>query len=198
MRLIKTFFESYKQIAKEGGWFEEPRPQHVDLQVEHWVKETGASIEGMTSDLFMAPLALSERWVTLSLSVLYTPAIKNAAKAAEPDEQVYHRGKLASKQTDARGGNLRAPTMSVVRVGKGGERVPVELMAGVFPVEEGQPLHPDDQQAAPIPFLTPDSNLKRYGELFGNVGDKNVSRPDSTGSTASAPTGAGGTAVNAG
>lgn len=87
-----------------------------------------------------------------------------------------------------RSGKRSAPTMTLARREKGGPPVTVELMAGVFPVIEGDKLWSGDDEPAPKPVLLPGSNLKSFGDLFGNVGDFNVYR--NTGSARGATTGA--------
>jgi len=46
---------------------------------------------------------------------------------------------------------------------------PVQAMAGVFGVPEGEKLSPTDDEPAPPPLLSKSCDLRKYGDVFGNL-----------------------------
>jgi hypothetical protein len=62
----------------------------------------------------------------------------------------------------------KAPTVEVDILSGDAVRK-AHVMAGVFGVPEGMKMSKDDAVAAPPPLLSPDCNLSKYKDLFGNL-----------------------------
>ena len=128
----------------------------VERTIMKWVNETGALILDLQLKL---PRFAREQIlvaITYAISEKETPA---DVKASTGEVKVPVKG--------------RAPAMDMIKK-EGDTRTRVRLMAGAFPAEEGGKMHPDDQEPAPLPLLAESCDLKKYGNLFCNIGGSNA------------------------
>ena len=59
----------------------------------------------------------------------------------------------------------KAPSIKVIRKDAAGQRYDY-IMAGAFGVPEGEKLHPMDAEPAPVPLLSPDFDIRSFGDIF--------------------------------
>ena len=64
------------------------------------------------------------------------------------------------------------PVLQAVWKGPGGVKKPTYVMSGVFGVPVGAKLAQDDQECAPLPYMSPRFNLKEYEKWLMRVPER--------------------------
>jgi hypothetical protein len=146
--------------------------EDLELAIQKWVDETNSIIVGLHS-VGSSPTVI----------VLYEKQSVPAVSLQGADWKAYGEKVLAAANEEAReiqssaSESVPQPAKpsSVPHVhaytNKDGKRKPVKVMAGIFPVEEGAPLHPEDDEPAPTVLMAEGVDLSRYRGMI--VGGEN-------------------------
>jgi hypothetical protein len=166
LRYVKLFSYTGEQDSDE-----------IENNVRRWVDETGSKLVGCNASGSV-------------LICLYEPGhvAADATKAVEDgitsvDEGVERLDKEKKVIEDIKSSASESPPQpqpakpsSVPHVPayvvEDGKRKAVKVMAGIFPVAEGAPLHPEDDEAAPELLVAEGVDLSRYqGMIVGGGND---------------------------
>lgn len=165
LAFVHTFVEQYteEQTLPDEPWTTRMREGSIDKQINDFVSREKALIVGLTPLPDELSAAMNDpvnagtkiRLRTIRYVLVF-------AKTAESPDSGETDMPIPLKK------NATAPTVEATRmIGK--EKRAVQAMAGVFGVPEGDKLHPDDDELAPVTLLSPDFEVWKYEGLFGNI-----------------------------
>lgn len=163
LRYVQSFYERFTEsrLGSESEWEPDNRPHPIDKQLNDWVDNEGALIVDIKEECSTEYLNENHRMHYVKYLVVYTASSATVEDDHKPTQAI------TAPPVPIKAG-AKAPTVVVIQKDSKGSRQ-ASAMAGLFGVPEGYRFGADDTEPAPVPIFSPDFDIRKYADLFGNV-----------------------------